>query len=265
MKLPSGIALILLGCFLACGCMEQPPVLPGSINNTFTPSETQVIPATIPAEPIIASLSDTRPAANLTLDPGVIVVSFHTKGPADILAWFTTLSSSEYGAMNELSTKGPYSGSVAFQVPEQGTYVLNMTGRGNWTAEVYRMHAMDPLKIPLNLSGAGTLVTPVFYLEKGEYIFERNETLGASPLYFISHLNGSPLMDQNNSFIEPGFGRGSPDPFRLITIPESGEYYLCTISGENPDAWSVSISPIPAIPFMGPGPVINWSGGNTTI
>jgi hypothetical protein len=41
-----------------------------------------------------------------------------------------------------------------------------------------------------------------------------------------------------------------------MEIPEDGSYLLGVIPRESPCAWNVSISAVPAIPQMGPGPVI---------
>jgi hypothetical protein len=169
---------------------------------------------------------------------------------------FSPRGNESYGAATELTTSSPYSGSVAFQVPAKGTYILNITGTGRWTAGAAPLVTANPLEAPVNLSGAGTQVTPVFSLEKGEYIFERNTTGLSSPYYFLQFANGSPLMDANNSYPQPGFGALSPHPFVLVTIPENGIYYLTALGRDNPGPWSVTISPVPKIPAMGPGPVI---------
>ena len=200
----------------------------------------------------------------LSLDPGVIVVSFQTRGAQHMLISFGTMPRGGYGAANEFTTTGPYNGSVAFQVPKKGTYELNISSTGAWTTEVSRLTVKDPLQVPVNLTGAGTVVTPVFYLERGQYIFERNETLFSSPLFFIQHVNGSPLMDPNNTYVQPGFSGISPEPFRFITIPESGYYFMCVLSGKSPDNWSASIVSLSAIPRGNQGPAINWSIGNGT-
>jgi hypothetical protein len=259
------IAILLLIGIVACGCTGLPPAVPALENQTGIPATTATPGITAPiAGSSTSLLSDRHPEMTLSLDPGVIIVSFQARGAQDMLISFGMMPPGGYGAANDFSTTGPYNGSVAFQVPKSGMYVLNISSTGPWTAEVSRLAVKDPMQVPVNLSGAGTMVTPVFYLERGQYLFERNETLFSSPLFFIQHVNGSPLMDPNNTYIQPGFSGISPEPFRFITIPESGYYFMCVLSGKSPDNWSASIIPVPAIPPQGPGPVINRSIGNGT-
>jgi hypothetical protein len=266
MKALACIAVILLCCILACGCTGQPPASPATKTKTGDHEAGAVTPATAApaAGPVIASLSGSRPDTTLSLDPGVIIVSFRTQGAQVMHISFGDIPPDGYGAATDFTTTGPYNGSVAFQVPETGAYLLNISSTGPWTAEVARLTLGDPLEVPVNLSGTGTVVTPVFYLEEGQYVFERNETMFSSPLFFITHVNGSPLMDPNNTYIQPGFGGMSTEPFRFITIPESGYYFMCVLSGKSPDNWSVSIISSPAIPPPGAGPVVTRPAGQGT-
>jgi hypothetical protein len=259
------IAILLLIGIVACGCTGLPPAVPAPEDQTGIPATTVTpgITARI-AGSGTSLLSDRQPDMTLPLDPGVIVVSFQTRGAQHMLITFGTTPPGGYGAANDFTTTGPYNGSVAFQVPKKGEYALNISSTGEWTAEVSPLTVKDPLQVPVNLSGAGTVVTPVFYLERGQYLFERNQTMLTSPLFFIQHVNGSPLMDPNNTYVQPGFSGMSPEPFRFITIPESGYYFMCVLSGKSPDNWSASIVSLPAISPRGPGPVINWSIGNGT-
>jgi hypothetical protein len=161
-----------------------------------------------------------------------------------------------YVAATQFTTSGPYAGSVAFQAPVKDLYQLNISSNGRWTAEATPLMTTNPLTVPVNLSGSGTMVTHVFSLETGEYFFSRNETGLASPYYFLYYVNGTPLMDANNSYIQPGFGELSPHPFVFVTVPESGTFYLIALGRNNPCNWSVSISSVPKLPPMGPGPEI---------
>jgi hypothetical protein len=201
-------------------------------------------------------LSSEKPNATFTYGPGVVIVSFQVDSPEKMFFLFSNLSQGYGLAGTEFSTSGPFAGSVAFQAAMNDTYNLNITGTGRWTAAAAPLVTTNPLKAPVNLSGTGTMVTPVFYLEKGEYFFSRNETGLSSPLYQIQFGNGSPLMDANNTFVQPGFGALSPHPFTFITIPENGTYYLTTLSRNNPGNWSASIQVVPKLPAMGPGPEI---------
>jgi hypothetical protein len=109
------------------------------------------------------------------------------------------------------------------------------------------------------------MVTPAFYLEKGEYIFGRNETMLTSPWFYLQYANGSSLIDPNNTYVQPGFGVASPETFRFVSIPESGTYFLSVYSDKSPNNWSVSIITLPEIPLsLGPGPVITQVKGNGT-
>jgi len=233
--------ILLIICILACGCTGKTPIVPA----TVTPTE----------EPGLPELSDSHPNATFSSNPGVIIVSFRTEGAQKMELGFSNLSQG-YQAATRFSTSGPFAGSVAFQAPVKDVYQLNISGSGRWTAEVTPLVTTNPLKVPVNLSGSGTQVTPVFSLDKGEYFFSRSETGLASPYYFLYYVNGTPLMDANNSFIQPGFGALSPHPFVFVTIPESGTFYLSSLGRNNPGNWSVSISPVPTLPPMGPGPEI---------
>ena len=190
----------------------------------------------------------------------VLVVSFRTEGAQKMEVDFFNLSGG-YGAGDVFSTTGPYAGSVALPVPVKDTYHLNISGSGRWTAETAPLVTTSPLKVPVNLSGTGTQVTPVFYLERGEYFFERNVTGENSPYFFLWYANGTPLMDANNTYIQPAFGALSPRPFSIISIPENGTYFLNVLGRYNPGSWAVSITPVPKIQ-LGPGPEIYQSPGN---
>lgn len=233
--------ILLIICILLSGCTGKTPAVP----ITVTPME----------ELDLTKLSDSHPNATFSHDPGVLVVVFRTESAEMMDLDFSNLSHG-YGAATHLTTSGPFAGSVAFQVPVKDIYQLNISGSGRWTAEVTPLVTTNPLNAPVNLSGSGTLVTPVFSLEKGEYFFNRNETGLASPYYFLYYVNGTPLMDTNNSYIQPGFGALSPHPFVFVTVPEKGTFYLGVLGRNNPGNWSVSISPVPNLPPMGPGPEI---------
>lgn len=255
------IALILVICIVSSGCIQQ-PVTP---SNASTPASTPTtgpvttVPGVPAAGTVIAELSNTYPNASVTLDPGAFILSFQTAGAQKMVFHISGFQDDE---TTELSTIGPFSGSLTFgPVIKTGIYSISVTGNGSWTGQVTRADPKTPMKVlPVNLSGSGTQVTPFFYLEKGQYLFARNETGISSPLYFLRYANGSYLMDTNNTYVQPGFGEDSPHPFLFIYITESGNYYLNTITNKNPGVWSASISPVPAIPHTGPGPVMPEKG-----
>jgi len=234
--------ILLVICIIACGCTGKTPAVLAPV----TPTE----------EPVLVNLSDSHPDATISRDPGVLLVSFRTDGAQQMELDFSNLSQG-YEAGTRISTTGPFAGSVAFQVPIKDTYRLNISSNGRWTAEAAPLVTTNPLTVPVNLSGSGTSVTPVLSLEKGDYIFSRNETGLASPYYFLYYVNGTPLMDVNNSYIQPGFGALSADPFVIVTVHESGTFYLSALGRYNPGNWSVSISAVPQLPPMGPGPEIS--------
>ncbi len=239
MKSPLILFILILLCIFACGCTQAP--------------QPAAVPTPVATPAII--LSSENPNATFSLDPGVIVVSFRADNAQTMDLYFSNLSQG-YGEGTHFLTNGPYAGSVAYQAPVKDTYQLNISGTGPWTAAVAPLVTTGPLKAPVNLSGTGTQVTPVFSLEKGEYFFERNETGLDSPMYQLFFVNGSPLMDANGTFSQPYFGTLSPHPFVFVTIPENGTYYLSALSRNNPGGWSVSIAPVPKIPQMGPGPAV---------
>jgi hypothetical protein len=237
--------ILIILCIAACGCTQQP-------------APAANLPVAPTAGGAIAELSMDKPNATFLREPGVIVVTFRAENAQKMDFSFSNISGG-YGAATDLTTSGPYAGSVAFQAPAKNTYKLTISGSGQWAAKVAPLVTTAPLKAPVNLSGQGTMVSPVFSLEKGEYFFQRNETGLASPYYFLQYANGTPLMDTNNTYIQPGFSALSPHPFVFITIPESGIYYLSVLGRNNPGNWSVSILPVPVIPHMGPGPLITQS------
>jgi len=243
------LLILALLCLSACGCTQTP-----------APS---VVPGTSPTGTIAITLSSEKPNATFPLDAGVIVVSFQTEGAGRMELDFSNVTQG-YLASTLFSTSGPYAGSVAFQAPRKDTYQLNVTCNNKWNAEVSPLVTTNPLKVPVTLSGMGTQVTPVFYLERGEYFFERNVTGENSPNYFLQYVNGTPLMDANNTYVQPGFGALSQHPFVFVTIPENGTYYLSVLGRNNPGGWEVSIAPVPKIPQMGPGPEIYLHTGNGT-
>jgi hypothetical protein len=249
MKFPAFLFILLLICVISCGCTQAPaPAVP-----------LQTVAATSPATPSpgipAIALSPGTPNATFPLDPGVVVVLFRTDSDGRMDFYFSNQSQG-YGEGTSFVTSGPYAGSVAFQAPVKDTYQLAVSGNGNWTGKTVPLVTTDPEKAPVNLSGSGTVVTPVFFLEKGEYFFQRNETGIASPIYQLQFANGSPLMDANNTHVQPFFGELSPHPFIFVTIPENGTYFLSALCRYNPGNWSASIRAVPPIPHMGPGPAM---------
>lgn len=242
------LVLVVL-CLSACGC-TQAPAPAGA-------------PATSPTGTPVLTLSSEKPNATFPLEAGVIVVSFRTDGAGRMELDFSNVTQG-YLSATQFSTSGPFAGSVAFQAPRKDTYQLNITCSNRWTAEIAPLVTTNPLKVPVNLSGAGTQVTPVFYLERGEYFFERNVTGENSPSYFLQYVNGTALMDANNTYVQPGFGALSPHPFVFVTIPENGTYYLSVLGRNNPGSWAVSIAPVPKMPRPGPGPEIYPRTGNNS-
>lgn len=243
------IALLLAAFMLVCGCTQQ-STAPETTIATPTPVETAAPAGSLPAE-----LSSSSPNASLSLDAGVLLLSFHADGAQKMTVTFASVSN-EYMASNEIPIAGPYDGTLIFEIPQKDEYWLNISGTGAWTAEASRYVPGESQKVPQNLTGNGTGVAPTLYLEKGQYIFERQQTGLSSPLYLLSYVNASPLMDANNSYVQPGFGEISTETFKFITVPESGDYILSVIARENPSTWAASILPAPTLPAMGPGPEI---------
>lgn len=251
MKCAHGICILII-MVLACGCT----------GNTAEKLSTPVIPATTahaaPASPTpgaaLAELSAAQPNASLALQPGTIIVSFRAEDAQKMTFGFT--NGGDYAEMSDLVLTAPYAGTLAFGPPAAGEYMVNITGSGLWTATAALPDRETPLAVPINLSGSGTAVSPLFTLERGEYILERDETGLSSPLYELRFANGSFLMDANNTCVQPCFGMGSLHPFTFIEIPESGSYFLSVQPRSDPHPWNVTISEAPVIPLLGPGPAI---------
>jgi hypothetical protein len=164
-----------------------------------------------------------------------------------------------YGESEELLISAPYNGSVVFGPPDTAEYQVSVTGNGTWTARLTRPDIAHPLSVPVNLSGNGAEVSPALALENGGYIFSRDETGLSSPLYELRYANGSLVMNADNTCVLPCLGMDSPHPFVIITIPETGSYLLGVVPRDSPHPWNVSISTVPAIPSMGPGPALPGS------
>ncbi|MBP2146661.1 hypothetical protein J2129_002115 [Methanofollis sp. W23] len=240
------IALLFAGMVLACGCTEEgttpatPTPVPTAPATTTTTTTTTATPAA-PAGALPVALSSSNPNATLSLDAGVLLVSFHAAEAQEMEITFANVSQ-ECGESNEFSMTAPYNGSVVFEIPQKDEYLLNITGTGAWTAEASKYAGGETLKAPLNLTGNGTEVPQALYLEEGQYLFERNETGEASPLYLMRYENGSFLMDTDQTHVQTEFGVLSTETSRNLTVPESGTYLLSVIAGENPTPWTVSIS-----------------------
>lgn len=204
---------------------------------------------------ILTTLSSDQPEISLLLDSGIFIVSFQALEPQTMKINQNTKDS--WSESTEIKIVGPYNGSIAFAIPKTEECTINISSTGSWTAQLSTYDLANPEKIPVNLSGSGTTVTQPFTLEKGEYIFQREETEKASPSYFLTFSNGSYVMDETNSYVLPGFSRFSAEPFKIMTIPDSGTYFLSVINPEeNPKAWNASIISAPPVPVMGPGPAI---------
>ncbi|PWR72583.1 hypothetical protein [Methanospirillum lacunae] len=203
----------------------------------------------------LATLSNDQPEISLPLDSGIFIVSFQALEPQTMK--FNQNTKDSWSESTELKIVSPYNGSIAFAIPKPGDCTINISSTGSWTAQVNEYDLASPVKAPVNLSGSGTTVTQPITLEKGEYFFQRGETGESSPSYYLTSSNGSYVMDETNSYVLPGFSRISTEPFKIVTITESGTYFLSVMDlEENPKAWNMSISSVPPAPVMGPGPVI---------
>ena len=257
------ITILLVACVLIAGCTRQPvtPSTDGTPTRTTPAALISPAPTTPVSGTAIARLSQSQPNASLTLNPGVFIISFQTDGSRKM--GFTIHGFEDY-EWEEVITTGPFTGALTFgPVIKTGKYTLNIAGNGSWTAQLIRADPGSLLTVPVNLSGSGTQVTPFFYLEKGQYIFERNVTSIPTPEFLLRFSNGSFVMDPSNTYVLPGpdLGEGSPVTWRILNITESGIYYMNTDSANNPCNWTASIITVPTIPYMGPGPLITqWTG-----
>jgi hypothetical protein len=247
------ITIFLVFCIISCGCMQQPASPPIEGKQTITPTAAPVspVPVTLSTGSSIAELTNVRPNATLTLDPGVYILSFHTAGPQKLQFLIDGFEDDEE---YEVLTTGPYTGALTFGPYKTGEYTLHIAGNGTWNAQLTRADMGTPMKVPVNLSGSGTQVTPFFYLEKGLYIFERNVTSIPTTEFLLRYSNGSFVMDPTNSYVLPGLGVGSPKTWTFLNITEPGIYYMNTQTDTNPSNWTASIIPSPTLPPLGPGP-----------
>ncbi|PWR75062.1 hypothetical protein DLD82_07550 [Methanospirillum stamsii] len=255
MKIFHLVLLIMVLSISTCGSVQETTILSNNTPSSSAAATQDPDPGTV--QPL-ATLSNDHPSTSLMLDPGVILVSFQAEGPQRMSfdpkckhCWLEP-------SIREITS--PFQGSHAYGIPEKDECTFNISGSGIWTAQVSRMEMNPSLQPPVNLSGSGTAVSPAFYLEKGHYIFQREEAGEASPVYDLMFSNGSYLMDANNTYVQPGFGDvydySSPGKIRLFDIAESGTYYLSVYAKENPKPWNASINILAPAPVMGPGPAI---------
>jgi len=247
--------LLLIVLILVCGCTGVSP------NKAASPVQTPAVSAaaTTPAGSagtVLAEISSTAPNTSLSLTPGPVVIAFQADGPQFMSFSITEGNGTTYYAGEEIIMDGPYAGSVLFGPSDTAEYEFNVTSNGTWTARIISLDSTHPLSAPVNLSGDGAMATPFFTLEKGEYIFSRNETGFSSPLYELRFANGSVVMNADNECVLPCLRIDSPQTFTIITIPETGTYVINVISRHNPNLWAASISAVPVVPAMGPGPVL---------
>lgn len=247
------IAMLLVFCIIACGCIQQPskPSIDAKQISTPTVAPITPIPGTPSTGSSIAEFSNARPNATLSLGPGVYILSFQTAGPQKMEFLINGFEDYE---VEEVFTSGPFTGALTFGPYKAGEYTLNIAGNGSWNAQLTRADTGTPMKVPINLSGSGTQVTPFFSLEKGLYIFERNVTGIPTTEFLLRYSNGSFVMDPSNSYVLPGLGKGSPKTWIFLNITESGIYYMNTNSDRNPGNWTASIITSPTLPPLGPGP-----------
>lgn len=247
------IAIFLVFCLLSCGCIQQPGIPSTGEKTMSTPAAAPVstTPGTPPTGSSIAEFSNVRPNATLTLDPGVYILSFQAAGPGKMQFLIDGFEDDEE---EEVITNGPFTGALTFGPYKTSQYTLHITGNGSWVAQLTRATVGTPMKVPVNLSGSGTQVTPFFYLEKGQYIFERNVTSIPTTEFLLRYSNGSFVMDPTNSYVLPGLGVGSPKTWIFLNITEPGIYYMNTYADMNPSNWTASIIPSPTLPPLGPGP-----------
>lgn len=265
MRCIASVFFIILLCILVCGCIFQPSASPSAHNQTGTlPAYTMTTVPTPIAGSVIAILEKTHPNMTFSLDPGAYIISIRAQETVDLVIDFRSVAHGldEFGGyLQSFNTTGPYNGSVAMVIPKKGKYHLEIrthsnftVGEGIWTAEVSPLPEDNPLKVPVHISGAGRMVTPPFYLDKGEYIFERNETLPNSPNFKLFYADGSFLRDLNG-YVQPNFNQNSPKKFTDIIIPESGTYFLSVATEKSPHYWAASIFTLPKTPLSSHFPV----------
>lgn len=247
------ITIFLIFFIISCGCIQQPanPSIDGKQMSTPTAAPISPVPGTPSNGSPIAEFSNVQPNATLTLDPGVYILSFQAIGPQKMQFLINGFEDYEE---DEVLTNGPFTGALTFGPYKTGEYTLHIAGNGSWNAQLSRTDIGTPIKVPVNLSGSGTQVTPFFYLEKGLYIFERNVTSIPTTEFLLRYSNGSFVVDPSNSYVLPGLGEGSPKTWIFLNITESGIYYMNTHSDMNPCNWTASIIPSPTLPPLGPGP-----------
>ncbi|WP_292370899.1 hypothetical protein [Methanoregula sp. UBA64] len=254
MKCVYGI-VILIVLVLASGCTGSTSEKDTAVQTASAPAVTTVTGTPVTGTPL-AELSRARPNASVKLEHGAVVLTFTADGPQAMTFGITEGAETIYGESDDLVMTGPYTGSLVFGPPDTAEYQLNITGNGTWTAELTRPDTTRPLSVPVNLTGTGAEVSPAFVLEKGEYIFARDEVGLASPLYELRYANGSVVMDANNTCVLPCLGEGSMHPFAIMAIPVNGSYLVSAIPRSSPHPWNVTISAVPAVPQMGPGPAL---------
>ena len=247
------LALIIMAGILICGCVTQPTgssvpnsMISTSITNTTLPS--------LIAETGIATLDTTHQNVTLSLVPGVYVIAIQAQDALNLDMKLTRPGEDipvNFENFGTFYSNGPTNGSMSVVISEKGEYQLHLipspgmnAEKAPWIAKVAPLPVDMSLKTPILISGTGTMVSPAFSLIQGEYIVKRDSNLLDTPLFTLSYANGTVLTDKSGTSL-PDFGGDhgdSPKQSTVVTIPESGTYYLITYTG-NPQNWAVSVSP----------------------
>lgn len=215
-------SLVLCIALLCCGCMQAAPQ--GDQKENETPQTGTVYTQTGNASEIIQIDAGLFRFAMTSKDSGPFIFEVGNPDAYDLLA---------HG-------EGPYVGTQVFGIYENGTYHLNVTADGQWTAEVEKMAVEAGHALPFSVNGSGDDAEGWIDLPAGEVMF--NVTNDGRSFFAVSLYNqtGHPVFDPTGKELQPVHGHMGPYNATVpVFIQEKGPYYLNVVSDGN---WSVSIS-----------------------
>ncbi len=247
------LVLIIMAGILIAGCITQQ-------TNTSVPETPAIIHTsdatldTLIKGTEIATLDPARQNLTLSLDPGVYVLAIQAENAIGLDVMLTRPGEKtpvNFENFGTFISEGPVNGSMTIRTTEKGEYVLHAetlpgehTGEQKWTARLCPLPRDPSLKIPLTFFGNGTMVTPMFALDKGEYQVNRTGNQRNFPLFALCYANGS-AMTREFETVHPYFGHAfddNPNMSTSVSIPESGYYFLTSYAG-NPQEWTITIIP----------------------
>lgn len=232
MKLAISVILLLAAAIAVCGCVGSAPAAdePGaSPTPTLEPG---------PGVSFLTLTGTGNASHTVRLDAGLYLAAIeHTGEGAFVL---TDAGGELVTLVGRLDTGAKaYTGTTAFVVPADGTYMLDAVANGSWTISLERPEHLTDIAPPYAFSGTGDGATGLFDLPAGNATFAMtNDGTGIFEVWLYAE-DGSLVLDPTGDHIEPlSWHTGAFDGVRTATVPGSGTYLLNIFSD---GAWTVEV------------------------